>query len=259
MTAIAVDDEPLLLRALVRALEASPDIEQVAQFGSCADALAWAGEHPADVAFLDIEMRGMGGMALAEKLRQLRPNCRIVFTTGYEHYAVEAFKLRASGYLLKPISAEDVQGEIDHIKGRHSEEALLTVHCFGMFEAYAQGRTLSFRRSKTKELLAFLVDCKGAGTTSREISAKLWEDDCDEDRCRNYLRQLFVDLRHTLEDAGAEAVLIQSGYSYSLDIRRMSCDYYDYLRTGHPEFRGEYMTQYSWADETCGLLWRDHK
>ena len=54
-------------------------------------------------------------------------------------------------------------------------------------------------------------------------------------------------------------MLIQSGYSYSLDTRRMSCDYYDYLRTGHPEFRGEYMTQYSWADETCGLLWRDHK
>ena len=177
-----------------------------------------------------------------------------MFTTGYEHYAVEAFKLRASGYLLKPISAEDVQGEIDHIKGRHSEEALLTVHCFGMFEAYAQGRTLSFRRSKTKELLAFLVDCKGAGTTSREISAKLWGDDCDEDRCRNYLRQLFVDLRHTLEDAGAEAVLIQSGYSYSLDTRRMSCDYYDYLRTGHPEFRGEYMTQYSWSEYTNAVL-----
>lgn len=257
MTAIAVDDEPLMLRALTNAVAASPDIGQVVEFGSCADALAWAGENPVDVAFLDIEMRGMGGMALAEKLRQLRPDCRIVFTTGYEHYAVEAFRLRASGYLLKPISAEDVQAEIDYIKGRQSAEKLLTVHCFGMFEAYAHGQKLDFRRSKTRELLAFLVDCKGAGTTSREISAKLWGDDCDEERCRNYLRQLFVDLRHTLESVGAEAVLIQSGYSYSLDTRRVECDYYDYLRTGRPEFRGEYMNQYSWADETCGLLWRD--
>lgn len=53
--------------------------------------------------------------------------------------------------------------------------------------------------------------------------------------------------------------LPQGGYSYSLDTRRVSCDYYDYLRTGHPEFRGEHMTQYSWADETCGLLWRGNQ
>lgn len=255
MIAIAVDDEPLMLRALVQAVQVSPDIEKVAEFSACADALEWAGENPVDVAFLDIEMRGMGGMSLAEKLRQVRPRCRIVFCTGYEHYAVEAIRLRTSGYLLKPISAEDVQAEIDYIKGRRAEEKLLTVRCFGMFEAYAYGQKLNFRRSKTRELLAFLVDCKGAGITSREISAKLWGDDCDEERCRTYLRQLFVDLRHTLEAAGAEEVLIQSGYSYAVDPRRLDCDYYSYLETGRPEFRGEYMSQYSWADDTCGLLW----
>ena len=47
----------------------------------------------------------------------------------------------------------------------------------------------------------------------------------------------------------------KNGYLYSVDTSKISCDYYSYLKTGQPEFQGEYMTQYSWADETCGLLW----
>ena len=257
MIAIAVDDEPLMLRTLVKAVKASPDIESVAEFTACADALEWVRTNPVDVAFLDIEMRGMGGLTLAEKIMELRPKCRIVFCTGYEQYAVAAIKLRVSGYLLKPVSAADVQEEIDYIKGKRAEEKLLTVRCFGIFEAYAHGKVLAFRRSKTKELLAVLIDCKGAGTTAREIIAKMWAYGSDEDRCHNYLRQLFVDLRNTLEMVGAGDILIQNGYSYSLDTRKIDCDYYDFLETGRPEFRGEYMSQYSWADETCGLLWRD--
>ena len=256
MIAIAVDDEPLMLDALVSAVRASKDIEKVKEFSSCVDALKWVRENPVDVAFLDIEMRGLGGLRLAEIIQQQYPQCKIVFCTGYEHYAVEAFKLHVSGYLLKPVSVRDVQKEIDHIKGNSQEKPLLTLRCFGMFEAYANGKRLPFRRNKTRELLAFLVDCRGAGATGGNISAKLWSDDCDEERCRTYLRQLFVDLRHTLRQVGAEDVLVQNGYSYSLDTSLVECDYYDYLETGQPEFRGEYMCQYSWADETCGLLWK---
>ena len=58
-----------------------------------------------------------------------------------------------------------------------------------------------------------------------------------------------------LEKAGADDVLKKNGYLYSVDTSKISCDYYSYLKTGYPEFKGEYMTQYSWADETCGLLW----
>ena len=67
MIALAVDDEKPMLEALIRAVEASPDVTEVNAFGTCSQALEWASVHPADLAFLDISMRGMGGMALAEK------------------------------------------------------------------------------------------------------------------------------------------------------------------------------------------------
>lgn len=256
MKAIAVDDEPLMLYALTKAVKASPDITSVAEFGSCSDTLEWVRNNSVDVAFLDINMRGMGGLVLAQKIMEMQPDCKIVFCTGYEQYAVSAIKLRVSGYLMKPISAEDVQEEIDYIKGVKVKEKLLTLKCFGNFEAYAHGEKLVFRRTKTKELLAFLADRRGAGVTGREIIVNLWADNGEEEKKHNYLRQLFLDLRKSLESVGAGAVLEQNNYSYSLVTDKIDCDYYSYLETGRPEFYGEYMTQYSWAEETCGLIWK---
>ena len=254
MIAIAVDDEPLMLGALTKAIKVSPDITSVADFTSCEDALDFIKSTPADIAFLDINMRGMGGLSLAEKIIGFCPDCKIVFCTGYEEYAIQAFKLHASGYLMKPISAKDVQAEIDNIKGIRQNQKPLAVKCFGNFEVYTKGEKLTFKRSKTKELFAFLVDRNGAGVTVAEIGVALWENNEDQ-KNQNYIHQLFRDLRQSLEAIGMDEIFERNNYFYSINPEKLDCDYYAYLKTGKPEFRGEYMAQYSWAEETCGLLW----
>ncbi len=255
MIAIAVDDEILMLGALVTAIKASPDISEVSQFSVCEDALTFVKENSVDIAFLDINMRGMGGLALAEKIISVCPDCKIVFCTGYEEYAISAFKLHASGYLMKPVSAKDVQVEIDNIKGIRQNEKPLTVKCFGTFEVYARGEKLAFKRSKTKELFAFLVDRNGAGVTVAEIGVALWDND-EEQKNHNYIHQLFRDLRQSLESVGAEEIFERNNYFYSINPKKLDCDYYSYLKIGKPKFHGEYMSQYSWAEATCGFLWK---
>ena len=254
MIAIAVDDEALMLGALVAAVEASPDITSVAKFSDCEQALEYVKNNPADIAFLDINMRGMGGLALAKKIITLRPNCKIVFCTGYEEYAIPAFKLHVSGYLMKPIAAEDVQAEIDNIKGVRQREKLLTVSCFGNFEVYVNEEKLVFKRLKTQELFAFLIDRRGAGMTAKQICAVLFPDDTVDTKNLSYLRQLFMDLKNTLKSVGAEAVLCHETPCYRVDTSLIKCDYINFLETGKPKFRGEYMTQYSWAEGTCAML-----
>lgn len=255
MIAITVDDERPMLDQLTCAVKTSPDINSVAEFTTCTEALAWAENNTADIAFLDISMRGMGGMVLAEKLLKLRPRCKIIFCTGYSEYAVDAFQMHVSGYLMKPITAEAVQREIDHIKGEKKLEKKLVIQCFGNFEVFANGEPLAFRRSKARELLAFLVDRRGSGVTARQVCTRLWEEG-DDARKMNYFYQLVDDLRHSLRNAGAESVLVKNGNNYAVDVQQLDCDYLKYLRTGRPEFRGEYMSQYSWAEETCALLFR---
>ena len=254
MRAIAVDDEIYMLETLQEAVSASSDIEKVEAFSSCSAALAYAAEHPVDVAFLDINMRGIGGLGLAEKLMEIHPRCKIVFCTGYEEYAVSAFQLHVSGYLMKPITEEAVQKEIDHIKGVKATEKLLTIKCFGNFEVLYNGENLPFKRTKAKELLAVLVNRNGAGMTAKQICAVLFPDDTDDVKNAAYLRQLVMDLKNTLKSIGEEDVLQHDTPYYRIDTTLVRCDYFSFLETGKPEFHGEYMAQYSWAEETCAML-----
>ena len=119
MIAITVDDERPMLKALTDIVKASPDIKEVYDFSVCSAALEWISGNSADIAFLDINMRGMGGLALAEKITEIQPECKIVFCTGYEEYALNAIQLRCSGYLMKPVTQEAVQKEIVQIKGKN--------------------------------------------------------------------------------------------------------------------------------------------
>ena len=255
MIAMAVDDEVLMLGALASAIKSSPDITEVVKFSYCEEALDYVKDNPVDIAFLDINMRGMGGLALAEKIISYSPDCKIVFCTGHEEYALAAFKLHASGYLMKPVSEEDIQAEIDNIKGIRQTQKPLTVKCFGNFEVYAKGEKLTFKRTKTKELFAYLIDRNGAGVAIAEIGVALWENN-DIQKNQNYIHQLFRDLRQTLEAIGMEEIFERNNYLYSINPEKIDCDYFNYLNNGKPEFIGEYMSQYSWAEETCGMLWK---
>ena len=147
-----------------------------------------------------------------------------------------------------------MQGEINNIKGILRHEKVLTVKCFGNFEVYAKNEAITFKRLKTKELLAFLIDRNGAGMTAKQICAVLFRDDINEAKNLAYLRQLVMDLKNTLKAVGAESVLCHETPCYRIDTSLIKCDYISYLETGTPEFYGEYMTQYSWAEETCAML-----
>ena len=79
MIALAVDDEKPMLNALLKAVGASADIDNVTGFNLCSKALEWVEENTVDIAFLDISMRGMSGLALAEEILKIRPKCKIIF------------------------------------------------------------------------------------------------------------------------------------------------------------------------------------
>ena len=111
-TVILVDDEGVNLAGAHRVLlEALPEAE-IAAFASAKEALAFAGEQSVDIAFLDIELRGGSGLELAQKLLSLNPRLNVIFLTSYREYALEAWELGGSGYILKPLTVERVQKEL---------------------------------------------------------------------------------------------------------------------------------------------------
>lgn len=259
MRIIVADDEKLVLERLVSIIrEVKPDAE-IYDFVEPEELLEFAKDNPCDVAFLDLEMGTMSGLDVAKQLKLWNPKVNIIFVTAYDQYILSAYKLRASGYLMKPVDKADIVEELENLRNPFIPEPgkKLVITCFGNFEAFVNGEILSFERSKTKELLAYLVDRKGSSATSGELRAILWEGVATDEKNGNYLQKLKRDLVTTLENAGVANVLHLGWNKYAIRPELISCDYYDFLDNkpeGIRAYNGEYMSQYSWAVLDCGLL-----
>lgn len=258
MRILIADDEYMVLQENREVVEAAcPDAEIVTaeNYLEALDAVKTAS---VDVALLDIEMPGITGLELAKRLKELDPKVNIIFATAYTEYAVEAFSMYVSGYLLKPLTKEAVTKALEHLRHPVQEEQKkLQVQCFGKFEVFYHGKPVPFARTKAKEIFAYLIDIKGAAANTGELCAVLWEDSTEVEKNRHYLRNLMADLRRALRQCDAEDVLIIKRNQFSIDTSKVDCDYYRYLngeKTAVDSYEGEYMTQYSWAEHAIGLL-----
>lgn len=256
MLVLAVDDERLALEALVEEIaQVLPDAE-IMSFRKAEDALEAVKERPCEIAFLDIEMKGMNGITLAKQIKRIHPMTNIIFTTGYSEYSGEAFRLHASGYLMKPIFPEMIREELENLRHplKSSESGRLQVRAFGNFEVYVNGQPLNFRYNKSKELLAYLIDREGAICSNKELMSILWEND---DNHASYIQKLRKDLQTVLAANGCKDVFISQWGACGVNAELIECDYYDWIdgkAYAINAYRGEYMSQYSWAEVTHGSL-----
>ncbi len=99
-----IDDEPLAVRLLTSYVERTPTLRLVGSYNCASDAMRQILAGEVDVVFLDIEMPQINGIEFA---KLIPPSCRVVFTTAYDRYAVQGYRVNAVDYLLKPISYEE--------------------------------------------------------------------------------------------------------------------------------------------------------
>lgn len=248
MKILAVDDEKLMLSALENAIkEAVPEAE-ISSFRKGREALDFAKYNKADIAFLDIRMRGMDGLELAKQLLNLYPKINIIFCTGYDDYISEAFReVRCNGYIMKPVDADQVKEEMKHLRIplELRDKKKIRFQCFGYFEVYVDGHPMEFNRAKTKELLAYLVSACGAVCSNQEIMTYLWEDDANHE---SYFRKMRADLTETLDKYGCGDILSKQRAGLGIQCKRVDCDYYDWRKENQGKYSGEFMKQYPWSE-----------
>lgn len=102
---LIVDDEPAARANLRRLLTGLPGVEVVGECENGETAVKFILEHRVDLAFLDIQMPGLDGIAVGRAIENA-PNTKIVFVTAHDEHALQAFDVNASGYLLKPVRRE---------------------------------------------------------------------------------------------------------------------------------------------------------
>ena len=253
MKIIAVDDEKIALQGLISSIQKAAPNAEIYGFRYASEAIAHMEASPCDVAFLDIEMKGMDGVQIAGKFKEVNPDVNIIFATGFGSYRDVAFDLHASGYLIKPITAESVKRELENLRRPISKGKKLRIITFGNFQVLYGEEHVRFKYHKTKEMLAYLIDRKGSMCSNGEIMTILFEDDTH----KKYYNQLRLDLINTLKAIGCESAIMQSRGMLGVSANELSCDYYDYLN-GKTDlatlYQGEYMSQFSFAEVTNASL-----
>ena len=259
MITVTLDDEQLAVNALTRMLKRIDPSGTHEGFVRMEDLLAYLENNYADIAFVDIDLGyAVNGLDLTKHLSENYPGLNIFIYTGHSDtdYRVQALDLYVCGYLLKPVSEEELRTAITKVRTPIRE---LRVQCFGYFEVFYGTSPVRFERKDSKEILAYLIDKRGAEVSEEELRYILFKESDDGDEKRTYIRSIIYDIRKSLGKYGIpKEMILNSKGAYSIDTSMLRCDLYDHLDGRNvPTARlGQYMEQYPWAQEVKGRLFR---
>ena len=232
--------------------ELLPEAE-IISFDDPLNALAKARTEEIDISFLNTNMPELNGIELGVYLKELNPFMNIIFISQSKDYGFDAMQLHASGYMLSPISSDRIKDELAELRYAESynNHKRVFAQTFGNFELYVDGKPVAFKYSRTKEIVAILINNRGAQTTNGEIIANLWEDDGDPIKKQSYLSNLRQDLQNTFTKLKLDGIILKQRGSMAIAKDRIECDLFDWLEkkeASQYKYMGDYMNQYGWCE-----------
>ena len=251
MKTILVDDMLLDLQLFELKCADMPDFEIVGKFTDPDQAIAYAAGHVVDFALLDIDMPGMNGMELAQRLRQIRGDIIIVFATAHPKFAVDALRMKADYMIFKPFDREDIADVMERAKLlRRRQSKRFFFRTFGSFDMLVDGEPVRFRSAKAKELMALCLYRQGCPVSIHEIVECLWGEEAAGADSTGY-RRTIKELTDTLRDCAAEELILRARGSLQLRLELVDSDYQRFLEGDEDaicHFQGDFLRQYSWAE-----------
>jgi hypothetical protein len=135
----------------------------------------------------------------------------------------------------------------------------LVAKTFGNFTLLYDNKVIKFSRTKSTELVAYLIYKNGSSVQTKELISVLYGDYADSARYGANLRLLISDVKHTLSELGIQNFFVAEYNNFRINPEVVQCDYYDFLAgetKATKAFAGEFMSQYSWAEDTVAFLER---
>lgn len=258
MKTIIVDGSRTAGEQLVKECQLVPGIDVAEIFTDSAAALDYVHSNRVEFALMEVELEPMNGIELARKMREVNPGMIIIFVTGQSEYALEALRIRADYFVIKPYDTEDIMDALNRAKLLSKRlHKRMHIRTFGRFDVFIDGKLVNFPNAKSKELLALCVDHMGGEVSMEEAVDKLWPDRNYDNRVKALYRKAVIGIHSLLSEYGLPEVFRnRRGVCYLL-VEEVDCDFYDYLKhrsSQEEQYSGDYMFEYSWAEETNAWL-----
>ena len=128
---------------------------------------------------------------------------------------------------------------------------------FGNFTLMYEDKVVKFSRSKSEELIAYLISKQGSSAKTKELITVLWGDYADSARYGGNFRNLIIDIKHTFAELEIQNFFMAEYNNFRINPEVIRCDYYDFLsgdKHAIKTFVGEFMNQYSWAESIASVL-----
>ena len=142
---------------------------------------------------------------------------------------------------------------------RNRERPEIEIVTFGFFTVKVNEKPVLFHRSRSKEILAYLVQLQGQSVRRATIADKILNEPRYDRKVQERLNVYICELKRQLKEEGIDHILICQKGEYAVDTTVFRCDLYDYLRdysfpvTENP---GLYLQEYEWAREKAAFLYR---
>lgn len=255
---IIIDDEISSLNETCRLAENTGFLSVIGKYQSPLKALEAVETLSPLVAFVDIDLPEMDGITLAERILEIDPDILVVFITGHNEYAVEAFELNALDYLLKPIRIKRFNAMTEKIKQKLDKKvenisSKLTVNVFGKLEVKIGDELILWKRSKAEEVFAYLMVNHGCFVRKEEIVDKIWPE-YDFATGLSILKTSICRIRSVLAGLKNEVKVLYSGgrYCLTLDIKNTESDYLQ-LCQALADYRENNVSTYEAVEKACDI------
>ena len=261
MRTIVVSDERMEIVSFQFEVRNFREIKIVGTFEDDEEAMRFARKHEIDLAIINASMNGKDGILLGSRLREIFPDILLIFFSNVEQYAIQATRLRAVAFLIKPYTNDELFYALESARllSRRRKKRRIYVKTFGHFDLFIDDQPIMFRSGKAKELLALLVDRQGGTVNTDQGICALWEERPNDEATQNLCSKVSRNLLRELEEYGIKEILIAERGVRRVDTELFECDLYDFLageEKARKQFAGEYMSDYSWAEERVGQLLR---
>lgn len=237
---IVVEDEINLLNLLVFFLKNNEHYEVIGAYTNSEEALSNIPNLQPDIIFLDIEMPRINGIELANRLKN--DACQFVFTTAYQQYALEALKLGASEYLLKPITPESIEAitpkllkrdcMLKNFQQSSTPAKKFKIQCCGSFYAMtATGQTVKWPTRKVEELFAYLLVHSECIINKWRLAEDLWPNK----GMNNIYNSVYL-LNKTFKEHSFPLAVVNINEGYKLEIEQSALIEIDLIQFNQTDF-----------------------
>ena len=235
MKALLVDDEEMNLYMLEKYLKRYPVFKNIYQHTNPFTAYEEIKIIRPDVVFMDIEMPGMNGLELAQKIMEYDSTIKVVFITSYDSYAFKAFEVYAIDYILKPISFERLDKTVmrllnDNFHIEVSEmEKKLEIKTFGTLEVLKGIKHVKWNGPKTEELFSFLLSNYNKSIHKDIIIDTFWPE-CDYNRALANMQTAMYRVRKSLNEMGEHVQIEFNCNTYRLTLKNVEFDLLNFTK-----------------------------